>query len=411
MTVSVNAERLVADLQELGRIGRVPSGGLGRTSFSPADTEARAWYLARCAEAGLEVEVDGIGNMIVSAPGSPRDVPAVWSGSHIDTVPNGGRFDGALGSIAALECLRRIHEEGIELARPFRCVVYTDEEGNYAHLLGSSALARGFTLAELEAMTGRDGERFIDAFTAAGGNLQAATHTRLDEGRLHSTVELHIEQGPVLEERGHLIGVVTGIVGLGGGTITFRGRADHAGTTPMGMRKDALNAAGALLVTLPALAASVSDRAVITAGIISVEPASANVVPAVARVTLDFRDLVAERVAALGDAITTVARSIASDHGLEVEIDFEGTIAPSPLDQGIQDIIADAAAARGFSSSSLPSGAGHDSQNMATLAPTGMIFIPSIGGRSHCPEEESSWQDVANGANVLLDTVLRLAGS
>lgn len=411
MTISVNGERLVADLQELGRIGRVPAGGLSRTSFSAADTEARSWYLARCAEAGLEAEVDGIGNIIVSAPGSPRDVPAVWSGSHIDTVPNGGQFDGALGSIAALECLRRIHEEGLALARPFRCVVYTDEEGNYGHLLGSSALARGFSLAELEAMTGRDGDRFTDALTAAGGSVEAATQTRLGAGQLHATVELHIEQGPVLEERGHLIGVVTGIVGLGGGTVTFRGRADHAGTTPMTLRKDALNAAGALLVALPALAAGVSDRAVITAGMISVEPASANVVPEIARVTLDFRDLVAERVAALADAITDAATSVAREHGLEVEIDFEPTIAPSPLDQTVQDIIADAAAAREFSFSPLPSGAGHDSQNMATLAPTGMIFIPSIGGRSHCPEEESSWQDVQNGANVLLDTVLRLAGS
>jgi N-carbamoyl-L-amino-acid hydrolase len=410
--ISIDGARLVDDLQSLGRIGRVPAGGLSRTSFSAADVEARAWYLERCAAAGLSVEIDGIGNIIVSSPGTDREfeaLPAVWSGSHIDTVPNGGQFDGALGSLAALECLRRIHEEGVTLARPVRAIVYTDEEGNYAHLLGSSALVRGYSVAELEAMTGRDGDRFVDTFVAAGGDVDAAAATRLAAGSLHATVELHIEQGPVLEERGHDIGVVTGIVGLGGGVVTFRGRADHAGTTPMGLRKDALTAAGALLVALPGIAADVSDRAVVTAGIISVEPSSANVVPGIARVTVDFRDLLERNVALLGASITDAATEIAGIHGLEVEFDFEAAIPPSPLDDGIQAIIAESAGARGFSASALPSGAGHDSQNLARLAPTGMIFIPSIGGRSHCPEENSSWQDVENGANVLLDTMIRLA--
>ena len=412
--LSVNSERLVADLEELGRIGRVERGGLSRSSFSPADVAARKWYFGRCADAGLSAKVDGIGNIIVSSPAVSTEIssrPAVWSGSHIDTVPSGGKFDGALGAIAALECLRRVHEEDIDLERPLCSVVYTDEEGNFASLLGSSALARGYSRSELEAMIGRDGDRFVDTFAAAGGDLGAATRTRIDPALLHATVELHIEQGPVLEELGHQIGVVTGIVGLGRGVISFRGRSDHAGTMPMIRRQDALVAASKFLILCPDLAASVSDSAVVTCGIITVEPGSANVVPGIAHVTVDFRDAQADRVATLESTIIMNARSIATEYGLDVDIDLEKIIPPAPLDQGIQKIIANKATARGLSSSLLASGAGHDSQNMTSLASTGMIFVPSIGGRSHCPEENTSWADVENGANVLLDTLVQLASS
>ncbi len=411
--LNVNAPRLIADLTALGRIGRIDAGGISRASFSAADTEARAWYLARCADAGLCVKEDGIGNLVVSSPNVAADIarlPAVWSGSHLDTVPNGGQFDGALGALAALECLRRIHEEGLELERPVCSIVYTDEEGNYAHLLGSSALARGYSRTELEAMTGRAGDRFVDTFAAAGGDLDAATQTRVDPETLHATVELHIEQGPTLEARGYQIGVVSGIVGLGGGTVTFHGRADHAGTTPMNQRRDAVVAAGAFIATLPELAPRISDRSVVTCGMVHVRPGSANVIPESASVSVDFRDPQAQKVAALETAIVDTARDTALRYGVTVSLELEKSIPPAPLDRGVQDIIAASAAARGLSAASIPSGAGHDSQNLAPLVPTGMIFVPSIDGRSHCPEEKTSWTDVENGANVLLDTLIRLAG-
>jgi len=413
-TISVDGARLRADLEALARFGAVAGSGVSRTSFSAADRAARAWYLDRCADAGLWVEVDGIGNMFVSRPEEPGgtpDGPAVWSGSHLDSVPYGGRFDGALGTLAALECLRRLHEEKVPLARPVRAVVYADEEGNYGHLLGSGALARGFTRAQLEALTGRDGDRFADTFVAAGFDLDRATRTRVDPARIHATVELHIEQGPHLERLGTRIGIVTGIVGLGGGTITFRGRADHAGTTPMPMRKDALTAASALIVRLPELARSVSDRAVVTVGIIGVHPGGANVVPGTATMSVDYRHPEQDPLDALERTIVAAAREVAAAHGIEVEIELEPTIPPSLMDSGIQRVIAEAAAGRGLSATPIPSGAGHDSQNMATLAPTGMIFVPSAGGRSHCPEEETAWADVENGANVLLDTILALAST
>ncbi|MCI2266773.1 Zn-dependent hydrolase [Sediminivirga luteola] len=411
--ITVDAQRLKKDLIDLGSIGRTPSGGLSRTSFSAEDLKAREWFTDRCTEAGLKVETDGIGNLIVSSPRADAltdpSLPAVWSGSHIDTVPDGGAFDGALGSIAALECLRRIHETGAALNRPVRCVVYADEEGNYASLLGSRALTRGFSRAELETLTGRDGDRFADTFTAAGGDLDAAAAAKLPDGIVDSSVELHIEQGPVLEERGIDIGVVTGIVALGSGTVTFHGRADHAGTTPMNARQDAGVAAGAFLASLPEVAARAGERAVVTAGMVTFIPGGANVVPEAARVTLDFREPTADGVAVLEALLIAQAQEIAAAHGLECTVDFAPTVPPAPLDEGVQAIIADAASARGLSHMPIPSGAGHDSQNIATIAPTGMIFVPSVGGRSHCPEENTRWDDVARGAQVLMDTILALA--
>jgi beta-ureidopropionase / N-carbamoyl-L-amino-acid hydrolase len=412
--ISVNEDRLIADLEALGRIGRGPAGGLGRTSFSDADDAARAWYLGRCADAGLTVAIDGLHNVVATAPAIDPGMtsrPAVWSGSHIDTVPNGGQFDGALGAIAALECVRRIHEEALSLHRPVCSVVYSDEESNYAHLLGSSGLVRGYTRSELEGLVGRDGDRFVDAFEAAGGSIDLATRTKIDPRSLAATVELHIEQGPTLERLGFCIGIVTGIVGLGGGLVTFLGRADHAGTTPMSMRKDALLAACEFVAALPNLAKSTGPAAVATCGRIDVEPGGANVVPEIARVTVDFRDPDAQGLAALEAAIRATAISVGDRHDLDVRIVLDERIPPAPLDPRVQETIADSAASRGLSSMPLPSGAGHDSQNMATLAPTGMIFVPSVGGRSHCPEELTSWPDVVNGANVLLDTLIRLASS
>ena len=213
----------------------------------------------------------------------------------------------------------------------------------------------------------------------------------------------------LLEELGIEIGIVTDVVGFGSGTVTFSGRADHAGTTPMARRKDALLGAAELVVALPGIAVGVSERAVVTCGFITVEPGGANVVPGSACMAVDFRDPSADHLAALESSIMENAKSIAAEHGLDVKIEFEGLAAPVPLDQDIQGIIAECARAAGLSSVSLPSGAGHDSQNMATLAPSGMIFVPSVGGRSHCPEENTLPQDIVNGANVLLDTLICLS--
>jgi N-carbamoyl-L-amino-acid hydrolase len=408
MNLSVNAHRLRADLQTLSEIGRGPGGGISRTSFSPADLQAREWYQSACRDAGLDLRVDGIGNMFADTGGDPAGA-AVWSGSHLDTVPNGGAFDGAVGALAALECVRRIAEEGISLRRPVRAVVFTDEEGNYSHLLGSSALVRGFAAEQVNAMVGRDGDRLVDAVSAAGWDAGRLTDTQISANSVYAFAELHIEQGPKLEAAGTQIGVVSSIVGLGGAVIEFHGRADHAGTTPMTARQDPMRAAADLIAGLPGIAASVSHAAVATCGRVDTHPGGANIVPSLVRVTLDFRDPDAANLAALGDRIRARAAEVAQVHGVTSAWLPDEQIAPTRLDARMQAVIQRRAAMLELSTASMPSGAGHDAQNMATIVPAGMIFVPSIGGRSHCPHEHTDWSDVMNGANVLLNTLVELA--
>jgi hydantoinase/carbamoylase family amidase len=408
--LTVDADRLRGDLETLGRIGRAPGAGITRTSFSRSDMQAREWYQASCRAAGLDVRVDAVGNMFAGA-GSDAGAAAVWSGSHIDTVPDGGAFDGAVGAVAALECVRRIAEEGISLSRPVRAVVFADEEGNYSHLFGSSALTRGFDEQQLRAMVGRDGDHLVDALAAGGWDLAALSDTRVDPESVYAFVELHIEQGPRLEAMATQIGVVNSIVGLGGAVVEFYGRADHAGTTPMTGRQDPLLAAADLIAAMPAIAASVSDVAVATCGRVDTSPGSANVVPSLARLTLDYRDPDAVRLGTLGARLEEKTAQAASGHGVRYAWIPEVPIAPVELDSRIRSAIDRHADGLGLSTRAMPSGAGHDSQNMATIAPTGMIFVPSKGGRSHCPDEDTEWTDVTNGANVLLNTLLELATS
>jgi N-carbamoyl-L-amino-acid hydrolase len=324
-------------------------------------------------------------------------------------VPDGGAFDGAVGAIAALECVRRLAEERVELARPVRAVVFADEEGNYNHLLGSTALTRDFTRDELTAMTGRDGDRLVEAITAIGWDPDALTGNRIDPEQVYAFVELHIEQGPNLEVSGTDIGVVTSIVAIGGAVAEFGGRADHAGTTPMTQRQDPLRAAAQLIAALPTITASISDTAVATCGKLVTFPGGANVVPAVVRMLLDYRDPDAGRLARLDEQLIAAARQAAAAHDVTLHWTAEAPVAPVKLDPRMRSVIDAHARDLGLSAVAMPSGAGHDAQNMAALVPTGMIFIPSRDGRSHSPAEHTDWEDIENGANVLLATLTELA--
>lgn len=405
----VDGLRLRRDLAELAAIGLTDSGGVSRASYSPADSLARQWYADRCAEAGLTLWRDGLGNMFAQRGQRTASTAPVWTGSHLDSVPDGGRFDGALGSVAALECVRRLAELDLDLVRPVRAVVFADEEGSYGHLLGSRGVVDGYTADELIAMTGRGGDRLLDALAGCPWTQGLPTETRVSPSEIHAFVELHIEQGPKLEAAAADIGIVTSIVGLGGGTVEFVGRADHAGTTPMTQRRDPLQAAAAFLSELPRIAASVSDIAVITCGAITVKPGAANVVPGLARLTIDFRDPDAGRLRQLATAIAAAADRAAAICGTEAAWFLDPLVEPAPLDQGIQSAVAHATRQLGLTGLEMPSGAGHDSQNLARITPTGMIFVPSAAGRSHSPAEHTAEADVENGANVLLATLIQLA--
>jgi beta-ureidopropionase / N-carbamoyl-L-amino-acid hydrolase len=406
----VCGDRLRRDIEHLATFGATAAGGVSRTSFSSADRAVRDWLVTVAAEHGLTMRTDGIGNVVLrlEAPDAPDAAP-VWTGSHLDSVPEGGRFDGVVGSVAALEVVRRLAETRTPLARPVEAVVFADEEGNYHHLLGSTALVRDFSADELGALRGRDGDPLIDALAGMGWDVAAATRTALPRGAVHAFVELHIEQGPVLESSGTDLGVVTSITGLGGGRLEFIGRQDHAGTTPMTMRRDPLRGAGAFLTRLPEVAAAVGPAAVVTCGRIDVEPGGTNVVPARARLQLDFRDPLPGGLLRLEEAVLRTARSAASENDLEVRYQRESLTEPIAMDDGLQALIEMTARQRGLSTMRLPSGAGHDSQNMARLAPTAMLFVPSVDGRSHSLSERSSWEHIVDGADVLLDVVSHLA--
>jgi beta-ureidopropionase / N-carbamoyl-L-amino-acid hydrolase len=307
--------------------------------------------------------------------------------------------------------VRRLAESGRRLRRPVRSVVFSDEEGNYGHLLGSTAMARGFTEAELAGMTGREGDRLLDALDAFAWARGPRTGPLLDPARLHAFVELHIEQGPNLEQHGTRIGVVTSIVGLSGAEVRFSGRTDHAGTTPMDGRRDALQAAARFIAALPQIARDSGPASVVTTGRVRVEPGGANQVPGLAELLLDFRDPERQTIEAMEQAIAGAAAEAAAAFGVTADWQPEEITDPVPLDEGIRQLIRRSASDLGLSTMDVPSGAGHDSQNMAKLVPTAMVFVPSRDGRSHSPAEYTADSDVVAGADVLLATLLELADS
>lgn len=406
--IKVNRARLLSDLRALSRIGAQEGGGITRPAFSPADVLARRWYRDRCVQAGLDLSFDGLGNMTARHPSDDGGTAAVWSGSHIDTVPNGGPLDGALGTVAALECVRRLAEEEVPLERPVRALVFSDEESNYGNLFGSYGLINGYSYSTLKSMVGRDGDHLVDTWRDYPFRSGHPTDP-IDPSTVAGFVELHIEQGPKLAAADLDIGVVTSIVGLGGGRLEFRGRADHAGTTPMSLRSDALVAAADFLTSLPQLAAGVSEAAVATCGILRLAPGAANVVPEVATCTLDLREPTQAGLEALHAAVDTAAQKSAQHHGVQVMWYPDQLIDPVQMNPALREVIRNACDAHGFSWQDMPSGAGHDSQNLAKITPTAMIFVPSHDGRSHCPAEHTDPELLTHGANVLLSTLISLA--
>ena len=412
----IDAARLSRDLETLATFGANPDGGIDRASYSAADSAARRWLAERCAEAGLAIREDGIGNLFIRADpdeGGPPGAPApIWTGSHLDAVPNGGRFDGAAGVLAAVEVGRRLPEERLERARPVEAVVWRAEEGCYQSLLGSTAVADGITTADLQRIVGRDGRTLGRALEESGRDPGLAPQAKQPQGAAHCYLELHIEQGTLLEDAGADIGVVTGIVGLAHGQVTFHGRADHAGTTVMGRRRDALRAAAALVLRLPRLPSETGrDDAVLTCGNLRVAPGADNIVPGEAVCRLDFRDADSGGLAELRDAVVAAARECAAEHEATVEFEWDHTAEPVALDAGLQELVAATADRLGYTHLTLPSRAGHDAQKIADLVPAGMVFVPSRDGRSHSPDEYTDPEQLTRGADVLVNVVAELAAA
>jgi beta-ureidopropionase / N-carbamoyl-L-amino-acid hydrolase len=410
----IDGERLRKDMEALAGFGAGAGGAVDRPTFSNADSDARAWLSGRCGSDGLSVREDGIGNLFIRA--DPDEAEAaerlpVWTGSHLDSVPNGGRFDGAAGVLAAVEVLRTVREQRVPLSRPVEAVVWSDEEGCYQGLLGSGTLVDGLAEDDLDAIVGRDGRTLRQALTESGRDPRAAVHAKEEQPVAHAYLELHIEQGPQLEDAGLDVGVVTGIVGLVHGQAVFTGRADHAGATPMDRRRDALRAAAAFVLGLPELPSQVRrPDAVVTCGDVRVSPGADNVVPSQAVCRLDFRDPDSQGLSDLRDAVVTLAHRCADEHDTTARLQWAHLADPVFMDSDLQELVKTGCEQLGYRSMPLPSRAGHDAQKIAAVAPTAMLFVPSRDGRSHCPEEYTTPEQLARGADVLATAVAELAG-
>jgi hydantoinase/carbamoylase family amidase len=391
---------LAADLEAAALIGADPRGGVSRFAWTPELARANAWLGERLAELGLEVELDPAGNVLGRwAAGEGR---AVLVGSHLDTVPNGGRYDGALGVLAALDVVRRLRAEGLEPRRPLWVVSFNDEEGArfQTGMLGSRAFCGECDLEDW----GRRG--VPEAMAEAGQDFARLAEARGVDGA-GAYLELHIEQGPVLERSGVDLGVVTAVTGILGFRARFLGEANHAGTTPMELRRDALAGAARAVLALRDAARGSADTTA-NVGVIAAEPGGFNVVPGAAEFTIDVRSATAEGFGRLEPLVRETLAAIAADEGLELELRETHRKAPVALDAGLVDVLEEAARAEGATTLRMPSGAGHDAMVLAHHVPAAMLFVPSRGGMSHSPEEFTAPEHCELGARVLARAVRAL---
>jgi N-carbamoyl-L-amino-acid hydrolase len=409
----INAVRLRQRLEELSVHGRPPGGafadGVSRVAFSDADVAGRALVMRWMREAHLDPAIDAAGNIFGRRAGTERNLEPVLFGSHIDSVPNGGNFDGDLGVLAAIEAVETLNALRIATKRPLDVVVWTNEEGVAFNngIYGSRAAAGLLDPGEPDHVWNGVVKR--DAIRKIGGNPDRIETARRAPGSFHAYLELHIEQGGTLERDGIPIGVVEGIVAIDRYDVEIRGFANHAGTTPMPERKDAFLAAAQLTVAVNEIVRAEPGRQVGTVGHIEISPNAPNVVPGNAKLTVELRDLSVEKITKLGAAIKQRARKIAADTRTSIEMKRASHHDSALADPGLQKTIEEAAARLNLKTRRLPSGAGHDAQAMAHLGRMAMIFVPSVAGISHSPKELTRWEDCANGAAVLLETVRTLA--
>lgn len=404
----VNAQRLQSTLEKLSEFGRNPEGGVTRIGYSETDMAAREYVIGLMKSAALDVRIDAAGNIFGRRTGS-ETLPILLFGSHIDSVKHGGNFDGDVGSMGGIEVLRALNDARVKTRHPLEVVVWTNEEGNHFGLgtLGSG-VAAGLLGPEILERKDEQGLTIADWLRRYGQDPTHLTDARIPPGALAAFLELHIEQGPFLDEKKIPIGVVQGIVGLKRRTCVVAGFANHAGTTPMDRRRDALAAASKDVLAVREVVRAEPGRQVGTVGYMKAEPGAINVIPGRAEFPVELRDLDAAKIDHLWEVIETKFNQIDKEENVETHCELLEENAPARSNPAIQNAIRDAAKSLGLATMDLPSAAVQDSQQIAKIAPMGMIFVPSRDGISHSPKEFSSWPDIANGAEVLYRVVLLL---
>ncbi|MFB0565981.1 MAG: Zn-dependent hydrolase [Candidatus Aminicenantaceae bacterium] len=407
MDIRINLERLKADIEALSQIGRDPNEGITRPSYSKADLEAQEWLRKKIKEAGLALRQDGAGNIFGRLEGAGKTVMA---GSHIDTVVNGGMFDGSIGVLSALECLRRIKEEGLNVSKPLELASFTDEEGNLVgDFLGSRAFIGSLDRETLEKGVTQFGFPFMEILKGTEFTIDSIMEAKNQRPDIEAFLEIHIEQGPVLETEDKPIGIVNCIAGKHYRWCSFLGKASHAGTTPLEIRQDAFLGLADFALKSTQHVATQHYGSMITIGKIQVRPGAFSIVPAQADFSFEYRSTSKETLQELEKSLFAIAEDIASTRGLQFNSKVIDKTEPVVITPRIINTLKEECQNLGYTYMDLPSGAGHDAQILADVADVGMIFIPCVDGISHSPQEMINWEDLEKGANLLLHAILRLA--
>lgn len=403
--LSINQDRLETRIFELAKFGLQENGETERVAFSDADIEARNWVILTLKAQGLQVSVDYAGNIIGHRKGQDATKKVISFGSHIDRVPNGGNYDGCVGSMASLEVIETLNENNIKTKHPLEIIIFSNEEGG---VMGSRAMSGHLSTKAFEVVN-TTGFSMGEGIMRLGGDTKQIAKVARKKDDMAAFLELHIEQGGILDKENLDIGIVEGIVGLKWWDVVFTGFGNHAGTTPMNARQDALLAAAKFIVAVNEITNSFNGSQVGTVGRIKAEPGAPNVIPGKVITSLEIRDLSSDVIEKVFQAIKAKGEVIAAASNVNIEfLPLDTTAEPALTAVEIQKEIEIAASKLGYTFKYMPSGAGHDAQDIATIAPTGMIFVPSKDGISHSPKEFTSAEDMANGANVLLHTILAL---
>jgi N-carbamoyl-L-amino-acid hydrolase len=403
----IDRRRLEQSIEELGRIGETPRGGLTRLALSDEDKRGRDWMVARMREAGLRVTVDRMGNIFGERPGADA-LPPVLMGSHVDSVPTGGKYDGQLGVLCALEAIRSLNDHQIHTRHPVTLVIFTNEEGARFQpaMIASGVMAGKIALEDAYNARDKDGIRLVDELERIGYLGPEPCVPRA----FRAYLELHIEQGPRLEEERLSVGVVEGIVAISWSRLTIHGVQDHAGPTPMRIRHDALVAAAEVITGVRGIARVLGGDAVTTVGNLTVSPNIVNAIPGRVTLSIDMRDPRTETLDRARPLLDTLVREACEREGVRYELEHYWQVPYTPFTPDVVAAVERAAQTVGARSRRILSGAGHDAQYMAAIGPTAMIFVPSHDGRSHCEEEFTAIEDIEDGANTLFLTALDLAG-
>ena len=403
--LNVNGQRIESRIFELAKFGVDEKGHGYRVAYTKGDIEGRAWFMELMKKAGLNPTIDAAGNIIGKRNGKNASFKPIAFGSHIDMVPDGGNYDGTLGSISALEVIEILNENNVVTKHPLELIIFANEEGG---TIGSMAMAGHLTAEGLQQKS-QSGLTQAEGIKAIGGNPDYIQSCIRKKGDLKAFLELHIEQGGILEKEKLQIGVVEGIVGIVHWEVTVEGFANHAGTTPMAMRQDALLAASKLIIAVNEVIKSVKGNQVGTIGKIAVQPGAYNVIPGKVVLGLEIRDLSAPKIEMLFKEIEKRVASIASSSKTKISFVRQANESkPALTNKALQQSINTSAKSLGLTTKFMQSGAGHDAQEMAMITPVAMIFVPSVGGISHSPKEFTKPVDMANGANVLLQTILKI---